>query len=134
MSLIKASLAGNRRAILEQWDVAERQSVEYVDALSLDGDDVREMDSQGLVVRVNDLSVTIFAKNVCTPHNDGGASFGGDTPGWKTILQARLPEGEQFSAGGGTTHFTTLPQDIHQQVMEKLREEEYELGEGRIWP
>lgn len=134
MSLIKASLAGNKRVILEQWDVVERQSAEYVDALSLDRDDIQEMGNQGLVVRVvvqvNNVSVEIFAKCVCTPHNDGRASFGGDTPGWKTILQARLPEDEQFSTGGGTTYFTTLPPDIHQQVMEKLREEEYELGGG----
>ena len=136
-SKLRLSIAGNRHAAQEEWLVAEKQSAEYAEVLELSDGELSDMDAQHTVLSIelpNRASCKVFAKHVSTPFSDGRASFGEDTPGWKRILQARLDDEGQFSTGGGTSYFTTLPVELHRQVLSALREEHYELGNGRIWP
>lgn len=138
MSKLKIALQGNKRVEKEQFRIAKQQSTDYAGVLKLSGNDLEMMERQNIVVLIELTgvgSVKIFVKNICTPSNDGSPSFGPDTEGWRDLLQARVENVEQYSAGGGTSYFTTVPQDIHNKLLNALANEEYDLRPNtRIWP
>ncbi len=136
MPKLRASLRGNNRAEAMEWNTAVKQSAEYACVLGLEPEDIKNMEDQHAVLHLSTSAgdCRVHAKHTCTPDSDGQAALSSHTPGWQTILQARLTNSQQYSSGDGTRYFTTLPQEIHAEVTAALAAEQYEITHEKIWP
>ncbi len=135
MSKLLIALEGNIRAKREQWAAASAQSEDYRRALGIEPDVIAKMDQENIslvfVLPDHIGTARLVASHVCTPESDGRASFREDTPGWERVLQVMISGSDQYSSGGGTTHFVTTPLELHPVVVELLEKERYEIAFDR---
>ncbi len=115
---------------VQDWAYVKKVSDDYCRALDMKGKgkEIKNMEDLDLCIAVklpSGMEIFLVPKNTCgCPYGDG----------WVYLLQARYRDRNIPGIGAGTTFIAALPSELHQEVLDAIKDGHTEIRKIHIWP